>query len=149
MRTRRHNPPALARGITLVEVLVATVILAVAGLAALELLSRTDAASLHARRQALASVEAERLLESAAADVREERPGARSEAFEPGVAAEALSGCTATVRERREEMPIGDSLGGTQRVPVVRLEAEVRDPSGASLVSLERVVPVGAAGGGR
>ncbi|MFM2164931.1 MAG: hypothetical protein RL325_1368 [Planctomycetota bacterium] len=149
MRTHRHDPVAVARGLTLVEVLVATVILAVAGLAALELLSRTDAASLHARRQALAAVEAERLLESAAADVRVDRPGARSEEFEPGVAAEALSGCTARVRETRGELSVGDPAGGTQRLPVVRLEAEVRDPSGASLVSLERIVPVGGAGGAR
>jgi len=152
MRTHRRTHAlhaASARGLTLVEVLIATVILAVAGLAALELLSRTDATSLHARRQALAAVEAERLLETAVEDIRHDRSGGRTEDFEPGVAAEALGGCVATVREAREEIALPDPNGSTRRVPVVRLQAEVRDPSGASLVSLERIVPVGSAGGGR
>lgn len=149
MRTLQPHPLSSARGLTLVEVLIATVILAVAGLAALEMLARSDANSLFARRQALAAVEAERMLESAVEDVRNERTGGRTEEFERGRAAEALSGCVATVREAREEISLPDPDGGNRRMPVVRLQAEVRDPSGASLVSLERIVPVGAAGGAR
>jgi len=148
-RSRTASLRTAPRGLTLVEVLVATVILAVAGLAALEVLARSDASSLHARRQALAAVEAERMLESAAVDVRSERPAARSEEFEPGVAAEALGGCVATVREQREELSVRDAAGTPHRMPVVRLQAEVKDPSGASLVSFERIVPVATAGGAR
>ena len=52
-------PSVRRAGLTLIEVLVAAVILSVAALAALELLASTDAASLAARRVALASIEAE------------------------------------------------------------------------------------------
>lgn len=141
--SRIANPRT--RGLTLIEVLVASVILSVAALAALEMLARNDSSSLFARRQALASVEAERLLSEAAAAVKSQNSAAKSEELDAGTAAEALGGCTATVRETRELMSIKAADGGAVRVPVVRLTAEIRDPAGNELVSLERVVPTAAA----
>lgn len=138
---RARGYAALRRGLTLIEILIASVILSVAALAALELLSRSDAGSLHARRLALASVEAERILEESAVAVKAARTGARNDTLDAGVAAEALGGCTATVRESRERM----TIGAAARVPVARLVAEIRDPAGNLLVSLERVVPTAAA----
>ena len=117
--------------------LIASVILSVAALAALELLSRSDAESLFARRQALASVEAERMLTEAAAAVKSQKSAAHSGKLDPGIAAEALSGCTATVREARETM----ALDPATRVSVVRVTAEIRDPAGGMLVAIDRVVP--------
>lgn len=129
------------RGLTLIEILIASVILSVAALACLELLSRSDASSLHARRLALASVEAERILEESAVAVKSARSGARSDTLDRGASAEALGGCTATVRESHERLTIGSAA----RVPVARLVAEIRDPAGQLLVTLERVVPTAAA----
>ncbi len=123
----------------------AAAILAVAALAALELLSRSDSESLYSRRLALASVEAERILAESAELVKDQRPAARRETLDSTVAAEALGGCTAVVREIRENMSVTDRSGATMRVPVVRLTAEITDPSGNSLVSLERIVPTAAA----
>jgi prepilin-type N-terminal cleavage/methylation domain-containing protein len=144
-RQQPCRPVRARRGLTLIEVLIASVILSVAGLAALELLARSDSSSLFARRQALASVEAERILNDAATLVKSQRPAAHSEELDAGSAAEALGGCTATVRETRELMSIKAADGGAVRVPVVRLTAEIRDPAGNELVSLERVVPTAAA----
>lgn len=145
-----HRQPSsrsarMRRGLTLIEVLIASVILSVAGLAALELLARSDSSSLFARRQALASVEAERILNDAATLVKSQRTAAHSEELDAANAAEALGGCVATVREAREVMSITSAGGGSVRVPVVRLTAEICDPSGNPLVALERVVPTAAA----
>lgn len=123
----------------------AAAILAVAALAALELLSRSDSESLYSRRLALASVEAERILAESAELVKDQRTAARRETLDSTIAAEALGGCTAVVREFRENMSVTDRSGATMRVPVVRLTAEITDPSGNSLVSLERIVPTAAA----
>ena len=123
----------------------AAAILAVAALAALELLSRSDSESLYSRRLALASVEAERILAESAELVKGQRTATRRETLDSTVAAEALGGCTAVVREIRENMSVTDRSGATMRVPVVRLTAEITDPSGNSLVSLERIVPTAAA----
>lgn len=142
---RSREKDAVRRGFTLVEVLIAASILAVAALAALELLSRSDSDSLYARRLALASVEAERLLAESASLVKEQQTATRSEKLDGTVAAEALGGCTAFVREYRENLSVTDRSGASMRVPVVRLTAEIVDPSGNSLVSLERVVPTGTA----
>jgi len=124
---------------------VAAAILAVAALASLELLSRSDSESLYSRRLALASVEAERILAESAELVKDQRTAARRESLDSTTAAEALGGCTAVVREVRENMSVTDRSGATMRVPVVRLTAEITDPSGNSLVSLERIVPTAAA----
>ena len=141
MRSASPRPTLRRCGLTLVEVLVAAVILAVAALAALDMLARNDAASLFARRQALASVEAERLLSEAATAVKAHHSAAKSEELDAGSAAEALGGCSATVSESRESMSIGVADGQSVSMPVVKLVAEVRDPSGALLAILERVVP--------
>jgi prepilin-type N-terminal cleavage/methylation domain-containing protein len=134
------------RGLTFIEVLIASAILSVAALAALELLSRSDAASLFARRQALAAVEAERILAEAADAVKAERSAARDdEPLDAGSSAEALGGCTARVREVREEISLSHGNGARARVPVVRVLAEIHDPEGRMLVSLERIVPTAAA----
>jgi prepilin-type N-terminal cleavage/methylation domain-containing protein len=138
--------PYRRRGLTFVEVLIASAILAVAALAALELLSRGDAASLFARRQALAAIEAERILAEAADAVKAERVAAREDdPLDERLAPEALGGCTASVREARELMSIAQGDGTRARVEVVRLQAEIRDPEGRTLVALERVVPTSAA----
>ncbi|MEY3027582.1 MAG: hypothetical protein RL136_10 [Planctomycetota bacterium] len=136
-----HRPTAVRRGLTLIEVLIASVILAVAGLAALELLSQSDANSLFARRQALAAVEAERMLEESAELVRQRQSAQRSARLDDGDAAEALVGCHAEIREARDRVGLGHSGRTEVRVDVVRLTAEILDPRGNSLVRLERMVP--------
>ncbi len=134
-----------ARGLTLIEVLVASVILSVAGAASLELLSRSDSASLFARRQALASVEAERMLSDAAVLVKANKSAARQGELDAGSSAEALGGCSVAVHETREMLSIANAGAASVRVAVVRLTAEIRDPSGDALVTIERIVPVGSA----
>lgn len=129
---------------TLVEVMVAAMILLVAGLAALELLAAGDAASVFARRQAVASVEAERALELAAGLVREGRSAGHREEFEPAEG-EALSGCVLEVRESREELRFTEGGARGRRMPVSRLVAEVTDREGRLLVWFERIAPRGAA----
>ncbi len=144
----RTPHPRAHRGLTFIEVLIASAILSVAALAALELLSRSDAASLFARRQALAAVEAERILSEAADAVKAERSAAREdEPLDVSSSAEALGGCTARVREVREEISLSHGNGARARVPVVRVVAEIHDPEGRTLVSLERIVPTAAAEG--
>ena len=144
----RTPHPRAHRGLTFIEVLIASAILSVAALAALELLSRSDAASLFARRQALAAVEAERILSEAADAVTAERSAAREdEPLDVSSSAEALGGCTARVREVREEISLSHGNGARARVPVVRVVAEIHDPEGRTLVSLERIVPTAAAEG--
>ncbi len=134
-----------SRGLTLLEVLIASVILSVAGMAALELLARSDAASLFSRRQALASVEAERILGEAAEQVKSQHSATRRGELDAGTSAEALGGCTATVSEAREVMSVGNTGAAAMRVAVTRITAEIRDPSGNLLVAIERVVPTAAA----
>ncbi len=144
----RTPHPRAHRGLTFIEVLIASAILSVAALAALELLSRSDAASLFARRQALAAVEAERILSEAADAVKAERSATREdEPLDVSSSAEALGGCTARVREVREEISLSHGNGARARVPVVRVVAEIHDPEGRTLVSLERIVPTAAAEG--
>ena len=140
-----HAVRAAARGFTLIEVLIAASILSVAALASLELLSRSDAQGLTARRLALASVEAERVLAESAALVKQQKSAERREVLDATVAAEALTGCTAKVREQRESMAVTERSGTAMRVPVVRVTAEICDPAGAPLVTIERVIPTGVA----
>jgi prepilin-type N-terminal cleavage/methylation domain-containing protein len=134
-----------ARGLTLVEVLVASVILAIAGLAALELLASGDSASLFARRHALAATEAERALEEAATRVSEDRPAAFDETISQDDGGEPLAGCRIEVQEFREFKRIASGAGEKLRVPVVRLVAEVTAPDGTLLASIERLSPAGSA----
>ena len=134
-----------ARGLTLVEVLVASVILAIAGLAALELLASGDSASLFARRHALAATEAERALEEAATRVAEDRPAAFDETISQDDGGEPLAGCRVEVQEFREFKRIANGAGDKLRVPVVRLVAEVTAPDGTLLALIERLAPAGAA----
>ena len=42
-------------------------------------------------------------------------------------------------------LAVTDRSGAVMRVPVIRLTAEIADPDGNALVSLERVVPTAAA----
>ena len=51
------------------------------------------------------------------------------------------------VREVREEISLSHGNGARARVPVVRVVAEIHDPEGRTLVSLERIVPTAAAEG--
>ncbi len=132
-------------GLTLIEVLVASVILSIAGLAALELLASGDAASLYARRHAMASVEAERALSTAAETVRHNQSASCSEIIPANDGSEALAGCTVTVTEIHEFTRLASGNGSMVRVPVVRLIAEVTTADGALLASVERLAPHGAA----
>ena len=134
-----------ARGLTLVEVLVASLILSIAGLAALELLAEGDASSLYARRHALAATEAERALEEAATRAAEDRPAALDETISDAAGGEPLAGCRLEVQEFREFKRIANGAGDNLRVPVVRLVAEVTAPDGTLLASIERLAPAGAA----
>lgn len=136
--------PAQTRGLTLIEVLIASVILSVAALAVLELLSRGDSESLDSRRRALASVEAERLLAEASESVKAQRNAERTLQLDSSLSAEALGGCTATIHQQSDMLSL-QSTAGTVRMPVVRLVAEIVDPNGEPIVSLERVVPTAAA----
>jgi hypothetical protein len=93
----------------------------------------------------LASVEAERILGEAADQVKSQHSAARRGDLDAGTSAEALGGCTATVREAREVMSVGNTGAAAMRVAVTRITAEIRDPSGNLLVAIERVVPTAAA----
>lgn len=140
----RRRPCGL-RGLTLVEVLVATAILALAGLAALELLAGGDSASLFARRHALAATEAERALEEAALRVAESRPAGIDLVIDDADGGEPLAGCRVEVQEIHETTHFANGAGTAIHVPVVRLVAEVTAPDGTLLASIERIAPNGPA----
>ncbi len=148
-RESRRAPAPLRRGLTLVEVLIASVILSIAALAALDLLAATDAASLAARRMALASIEAERALINATAAVHDGREPETRHSLDALVVGEALASCTVEVSAIRElcSVPTGD--GTSKRIPVIRLTAEVTDPRGATIATLERLAAVPDEGGQR
>lgn len=130
-----------AGGITLVEVLVAAAILSVAALAALELLATSDATALAARREAMASVEAERALAEAARSIRDGREPSTRRVIDHHAGGETLAGCAVEVRSIRENRAVSSLGANPTQVPIVRLTAEVTSPDGESLAMLERVVP--------
>lgn len=142
--THQRHQPIPRRGLTLVEVLVAAVILAVTAVAAIELLASGDVASVAARRRAIASLEAERALAEAAELVRADRSAALTLTFDGDGETEPLRGCVLEVRERRDTVRFADGAAAGRRMPVARLTAEIVDPSGAILASFERLTPVGA-----
>jgi type II secretory pathway pseudopilin PulG len=128
-------------------VLVAAAILAVAAIAALEFLASSDAAALAARREAMAAVEAERALATAAEVVREGGDPACRRLLEASNGGETLAGCTLEIRTLREARNIGSMNDGPVSIPVSRLIAEVTAPDGATLSLLERVAPPRATAG--
>lgn len=144
----------LRRGLSLAEVLVAAAILLVAGLAALELLAGADRASLEGRRLALAATEAEHALSDAAARLARGESAARREALGAASAVRGgapggstldggtLDGCMLEIRSSRERVALAAASGATVAYPVERLVAEVRDPSGAIVLVLERLAPI-------
>jgi len=143
-RPQRALRRTARRGLTLVEVLVAAVILSIAAVAALELLASGDAASASARRSAVAALEAERALAEAADLVRESRAASARFVFEGDGETEPLRGCTLEVRESRETIRFSDGAANGRRMPVARLVAEIVSPEGDVLASFERLTPVGA-----
>jgi hypothetical protein len=157
-----RRPRAASRprfGLSLAEVLVAAAILVVAGLAALELLAGADRASLEGRRLALAATEAEHALSDAAVRLARGESPARREAFGAGAAGagrtlqghtlqgHTLDGCTLEIRSTRDRVALAAASGAKISYPIERLVAEVRDPSGAALLVLERIAPVPVDGG--
>lgn len=147
---RANRAGAMRSGLTLVEVLVAAVILSVAALAALELLAATDSASLAARRQAMASIEAERALAEAAVAVHEFRSPTLRRTLDAETGGETLASCTVEIRATRETRALGaDGNANAFRLPVMRLVAEVTDTNGDSIALLERLTPIPAEGASR
>ena len=141
LRARLCGRIRTPRGITLVEVLVAAAILSVAALAALELLATSDAAALAARREAMASVEAERALAEAAEAVRDGREPSTRRVIDHDAGGETLAGCAVEVRSIREHRAIHSFGANPTQVPITRLTAEVTSPDGETLAMLERVAP--------
>ncbi len=137
-----------ARGLTLIEVLVAAAILSVAALAALELLATSDAAALAARREAMASVEAERALADAAESLRNGREPSIRRVIDQESGGETLAGCALEVRAIREVRAVGALGADSAEIPIARLIAEVTSPDGTTLAILERVAPRETSSGG-
>jgi len=139
---------AWARGLTLIEVVVAASILAIAAIAVLELLSSGDRVGLTARRQALAAIEAERALEACAEALKAGQDLPDGKTLQSGMQGEALLGCvlrvSATNRVEDLTIPPAQPKGDMQTVSVnIRLlVATVDSEDGEQLVSLERAVPV-------
>lgn len=146
-RVRRPRQPShrssdrSTLGLSLVEVLVAAAILAVAGLAALELLAESDRTSREARRIALAATEAEAALAKAADDVRNDRPAALERPLGTDATSESLAGCLLVVSEHHETPAITTGSGATRTIPIVRLVAEIRDAEERVVARLERLAP--------
>lgn len=76
--------------------------------------------------------------------MKAQRSAARTLQLDSTSSAEALGGCTATIHQQTDLLSL-QSTAGTVRMPVVRLTAEIVDPQGSPIVSLERVVPTAAA----
>lgn len=151
MSTRSASGPRglrPCRGLTFIEVVIAASILAIAALAVLELLSSSDRVGLFARRQALAAMEAERILELSAESVKAGTALPSGDALQAGMRGEALGGCvlSLTATDRLEDFvipPAGPQLQPvTQVVKLRMLVATVATPDGEQIVQLERVVPV-------
>ncbi|MEY2795982.1 MAG: hypothetical protein RIR10_1698 [Planctomycetota bacterium] len=128
--------------------LVAAAILSVAALAALELLATNDAAALAARREAMASVEAERALAEAAQALRAGREPSLRRVIDQETGGETLAGCALEVRAIRESRVMGALGANNAEIPIARLIAEVTAPDGTTLAILERVAPREANAGG-
>lgn len=144
----RRTPARRSRGLTFIEVMISASILSIAAIASLELLAASDNGSLFARRQALATVEAERTLASVADLVKAGQPIPGSAELSGGLVGEALQGCSITVTGNVLEVEFTlppSSAGGAPRtvaLTVNNLVAEVFGPDGDSIVTLERPVPI-------
>lgn len=140
--------PRTRRGLTLVEVLVAASILAIAALSLTELLASSDRIGLSSRRQALAAMEAERALELLCEATKSNGPLPSSAVLQAGMEGEALEGCdlTVTAVDRVEEfvIPPAGASGSPQSVEInIRLfTVRVESEDGEVLVEVERAVPV-------
>lgn len=151
--TRPHAMPT-RRGLTFIEVMIAVSILGIAAIASLELLTSSDSTGLFARRQALAAIEAERALSVSAEAVRNGGSIPDSATLSANMAGEALGGCTLRVVGRRSTVNFtipGANPGDPPRqtpLEIQNLTAEVLDPDGQVIVTLERPVPIGAPSGG-
>lgn len=128
--------------------MIAASILAIAALAAMQLLATSDASGLFARRQALAALEAERALVTCAEAAKTGQPIPSSATLSANLVGEALMGCsirvTTTLLNVNVTVPGPGGPESTRTIPikVMRLVAEVLDPDGGLLVTLERPAPV-------
>ncbi|MCE2884981.1 MAG: hypothetical protein LW806_08815 [Planctomycetaceae bacterium] len=128
--------------------LVASAILAVAAIAALEFLASSDAAALAARREAMAAVEAERALAEAAEEARRGADPSGRRVIDASTGGETLAGCTIEIRTLREARNIDTIADGPVALPISRIIAEVTTPDGETLSVIERVAPpIGPTGG--
>jgi prepilin-type N-terminal cleavage/methylation domain-containing protein len=143
-----HPYRRCARGLTLIEVVIAASILSIAAIAMLELLASSDTVGLAARRQALAAFEAERILETCAQAIKDgdELPPIAS--LQAAMQGEALAGCrlaiTATDLVEELDIPAPGGGGSAQTVQITLrfLVATVESPEGELVVRLERAVPI-------
>lgn len=154
MTAHIHQLRARARrGLTFIEVAIAASILAIAGVAALEVLAMSDAAGRFARRQAQAAVEAERALSIAADRVKAGQSVPDSDTLSEGLVGEALGGCTMTIAATdmnvRLTIPGATRDGGPRDIELAvrNLVIEVRDPENEVIVRFERAVPLPNGGG--
>jgi prepilin-type N-terminal cleavage/methylation domain-containing protein len=137
-----------ARGLTLIEVVIAASILSIAAIAVLELFASSDAVGLAARRQALAAFEAERILESCAQAIKDGDALPPIASLQGGMQGEALAGCrlaiTATDLVEDLDIPAPGPGGATRTVQITLrfLVATVESPEGDLVVRLERAVPI-------
>jgi len=135
---------------TLIEVVVAASILSIAALALIELLVSSDRTNYTTRRQALASIEAERALEACAQAIKSGGRLPSSDSLQSGMQGEALAGCLLKVgsTNKSEEftIPPAGASGNprTVEIKVRLLVATVETDDGETLVSVERAVPVDA-----
>jgi type II secretory pathway pseudopilin PulG len=145
--------PRAPRGLTFIEVAIAASILAIAGVAALEVLASSDAAGRFARRQAQAAVEAERALSLAADHIKTGRAIPDAETLSAGLVGEALDGCTMAITAA--DMNVRLMIPGASRdagpreidLAVRNLVVEVHGPDDEVIVRFERAVPLPNGGG--
>lgn len=155
MHDRPPNPRLTRRrGLTFLEVAIAASILTIATVASLEVLATNDSSGLFARRQALAALEAERVLSTVAETIKAGGSLPSSNTLSSGMVGEALVGCSLTLSTTDQSVQFRippASAGGDPRSVSLRVRivtAEVYDPRNALLVRLERPVPLPAGAGG-
>ena len=142
------SPQRRARGLTLIEVVVAASILAIAALALLELLTSSNSIGLSTRRQALAAIEVERALELCSAAIKAGDTLPPAAILEAGMEGEALNGCilTVTTRDSTEEfvIPAAGPNGAPRTIEInIRLLiARVETEGGERIIEAERAVPI-------
>lgn len=143
----------IRRGLTFIEVAIAASILAIAGMAALEVLASSDSGGRFARRQALATLEAERTLVFVVDRFKQGLSIPSADDLSEGLVGEALAGCgvavTSTDSTIRLTIPSATADGAPREVDlaVTNILVEISTPEGEVIASLERSVPRPSGGG--